>query len=317
MPKFLIKVGVVALVGFGLVACTGQANDGDRSGSSSSDSGETLSLDAQSASPDSGGSGGGDTASDAPADATVPAEAVPVDLEAGQLPGADREIISTADLAVSADDVQDASDAASRIVGRNGGYVFQQSADLEGDQTIDITFKVPPERFDAMVTELSGLGTLEHRQVSTDDVTGEVVDLEARLATARASADRLRALLTETGSVVDLVAVEQALAVREAEVESLEGQLRTLSAQADLGTITVHFLTRAEAAPGGGGADDGETGFLAGLEAAVDGLVGAAKVGATIVGFVLPFSVLAAAGGVVYLVARRRRTSRPADVTPS
>ena len=75
-------------------------------------------------------------------------------------------------------------------------------------------YKVPPAAFDATIDVFAELGDVKMRDVDTEDVTGAVVDLEARLASARTSVDRLRELLTTSGGVNDLLAVEQTLAQR-------------------------------------------------------------------------------------------------------
>jgi hypothetical protein len=228
------------------------------------------------------------------------------------LPAATREIVYTANLDVEAVDVEDAADQASRSVERAGGFVFDQVAELEKDREITVTFKVPPAEFDEVVGELSGLGELQTRNVAADDVTGEVVDLEARLATAEASADRLRGLLAGAGSVGELVSVEQALAQREAEVEAISARLRTLDAQVDLATVTLRLTEQPpedEKKNGGGGIP----GFVDGLDTGVGAFVNGARVVATVVGFLLPFVAAAAVvSGLVLLGVRRRRRTAPA-----
>ena len=111
-------------------------------------------------------------------------------------------------------------------------------------------FKVVPARFNDVVRGLGGLGKLVHRQIGTQDVTGQVVDLGARLTAAQTSAARLQQLLASSGSVADLLSVEQQLTTRDGEVDSLSGELDALRAQVDLATITldVSALPRPSAA---------------------------------------------------------------------
>ena len=53
--------------------------------------------------------------------------------------------------------------------------------------------------------ELAKLGTEESRAVQTEDVTEQLVDLDARLATQRASVDRVRALLARASTIGEVV----------------------------------------------------------------------------------------------------------------
>jgi len=249
-----------------------------------------------------------DESVDADTEAGGAAEASPApeSFSPDQLPDAEREIIYTAQLEVVADDVDAAADEAVQLVGDAGGIVFDQAADLAGDaRQISITFKVPPDVFDETLEQLSDLGDLEHRDVQTEDITGVVVDVEARLATAQASADRLRALLAQTGSVDELVAVEQALSEREAEVESLTAQLRVLREQVDLATVSLRLVeTPPDDDPS---VSDDIPGFVDGLRNGGVAFVNVLQVIATAVGFLLPFlAVVAVVGGGLLLVLRRR-----------
>jgi hypothetical protein len=212
---------------------------------------------------------------------------------AAQLADAERAVIRTAELEVRVDDVPGASERALVVVEAAGGFLSGQRSDLSGDARAVLTFKVPPDAFLDVLTDLAGLGDLVQRRVGSDDVTEQVVDLEGRLAATTASVDRLRALLADAADVPQVVAVEGELARREGELESLTGQLRSLRASVDLATVTV-TLTPVPGSAGRPDEPDDDPTFADGLRTAGRALVAAARVGATVVGFALPFLALAA-----------------------
>jgi hypothetical protein len=171
-------------------------------------------------------------------------------------------------------------------------------------------FKVPPAAFQRVLDQLAALGTPLEKMVSTNDVTDQVVDLQGRLETAEASAQRLRALFTNAGNVHDVVTIENDLATREAEVESLQGQLRVVKNQVQLATVTLTLTTRAtphvpKAKPA--------PGFTRALSAGWKAFAASVRVALTVVGATLPFVVFAGlvAGIVVFI---RRRRHRPATL---
>jgi hypothetical protein len=84
------------------------------------------------------------------------------------------------------------------------------------------------------MASLGDLGLPLKRESKAQNVTEQVVDIEGRLRTSTASAERLRALMADARSTGDIVSLEGELAKRETEVESLQGQLRVLSSQVDL-----------------------------------------------------------------------------------
>ena len=65
-----------------------------------------------------------------------------------------------------------------------GGYLFSQQATLGDDASIEAVYKIPPAAFDATIDTFAEIGEVKTRDVDTEDVTGAVVDLEARLASA-------------------------------------------------------------------------------------------------------------------------------------
>lgn len=256
-------------------------------------SGENSSGDAESSSgggsADGSGGGGG---------------AVAVEVLAGAVEV--RDVVYTAEIDVRVGDVTAASTDAVAIARGAGGFLARESADLEGDGESRLTLRVPGTAFDEVLEDLGGLGTVRDRRVEAVDVTDEVVDVEGRLATLHASADRLRTLLAEADSTADIVAVEGELAQREADIESLEGRLRVLEGQVGLATIEVALL-----ADRGVGVDDELPGFVDSLRSGGVAVVSALVVAAAVFGFLLPFVPFVAAGWFLYRWVGKRRSRRP------
>jgi hypothetical protein len=163
---------------------------------------------------------------------------------------------------------------------------------------------VPADRLDAVLEDLAELGDLRDQTQSAVDVTGEVVDLEARIATQRASIERVRLLLAKAESIGDVVTIEAELTRREADLEALLARQAALADQAAQSTVTLVVLGPDAAAP------EEETGFLAGLRAGWDAFVAASTALLTGLGAVLPFAVLVLALGLPLAAWWRRHTAR-------
>ena len=65
------------------------------------------------------------------------------------------------------------------------------------------------------------------------------LDLQARVDAAQASVDRLTQLMSQAGSLADLIAAESALAERQATLESYQQQLKYYDEQVAMSTLTV------------------------------------------------------------------------------
>jgi len=172
--------------------------------------------------------------------------AVPV---VNQVTTVDRDIVFRAELVVGVADVASASAEATRIIESMGGIVFGQQSTGGPQARSVLTFKVLPEDFQAALAALGSVGEVRTQNISADDVTERVVDLESRIRTAAASVERLRALLENATDIKTITDVERELLDRETTLETLRGQLRTIQDQVALATIVV-TLTEALADPG-------------------------------------------------------------------
>ncbi|WP_431966924.1 DUF4349 domain-containing protein [Actinacidiphila sp. bgisy160] len=150
-------------------------------------------------------------------------------------------IVRTATLTVEAKNVSGAVARARTLVEGTGGYVGNESTSLDDDgrEYSTITLRVPPDGYDRVLKDLSELGTLRNRKVAAQDVTGQVVDVESRLKTQRASVARVRELMDRATKLSDIVALESELSSRQADLESLEAQQASLKERTGMATITL------------------------------------------------------------------------------
>lgn len=159
-----------------------------------------------------------------------------------------RDIIFNASITVAVNDVAAAGEEAVRQIQSLGGFLFGQRTTGAPEPRSILTFKIQPDSFQQALDRLGSIGELRDQNVTADDVTERIVDLESRIATAAASVDRLRSLLAEASDIEAIVALESELLARETELETLRGSLRTLQEQVALATIVL-TLTEAAARP--------------------------------------------------------------------
>ena len=152
-----------------------------------------------------------------------------------------RSLVRTAQLSVDADDPVAATRRVRAAVAGAAGTVSQESSTDSGAQ---LTVRVPADRLDQLIDSIAGLGHVTNRTSQVVDATEDVVDLDARVASQRASVDRVRALLAQARSIGDVVAIESELTRREADLDSLTGRLNALKDQVALSTLTVDVERR-------------------------------------------------------------------------
>lgn len=205
----------------------------------------------------------------------------------------------------------DAARAVRALVTLPGGYV--SGSDGRGS-TITVTLRIPAGSYESVMDRLGGIGKISDIAESTQDVTGQLVDVKSRIASQRTSVDRLRALMAKADTIEDVISIESELTRREADLESLEGQQAQLSDAVALSTISVTvdaITTPAEEAPEPEPVPEVKhNAFMTGLIAGWHGLVTVSRAVATVLGGLLPFLIPLAVIGFAVLWIRRGRRGR-------
>lgn len=155
-----------------------------------------------------------------------------------QVADAGRLLRREASISLEVDDLTASIDAAVAETANAGGYLSSEQTDRFFSQVV---LRVPSDRFDQTLERLGNLGKIESQSVTTDDRTDVIVDLEARLITARASLERTRTFFDEAGNVEELTLLERELADRETLVAGLQAALDNERSSVALSTITVSF----------------------------------------------------------------------------
>lgn len=226
-------------------------------------------------------------------------------------------IIRTASLTVRVDDVPEALDEARATTGNAGGYVGEESTrrDPEGHEYTRVVLRVPVAEYAEVLAELEGAGKLVERRAQAEDVTDQVVDVNSRITTQRASVVRIRELMDRATDLSDVVTLEGELSTRQADLESLLAQQASLKDRTSLATIT---LSLSEAPAEEDGKDDDAPGFVDALAGGWDVFLTLLRWLAVAAGALLPFAAVAALLLLLWLKAvrpllsRRTRTAAPA-----
>lgn len=224
-----------------------------------------------------------------------------------------RSIVYKGELTVRASNVDDAAAEAGKIATDADGVVAGDNRHNEGDDAnADLVLRIPSAKFyDTVGTLADELGTELSRNISTEDVTEASVDLDARIASQKASVDRTRALLARGEQISDIVTVEQELARREGELASLQARQRSLADKVTLSTITLHLIGPKAAAP----EEENDT-FFTGLAAGWGAFIATANFALVVFGAMLPFLIALAIPVALTVWLLRRRRPRPIAPPP-
>ncbi|NLT96445.1 MAG: DUF4349 domain-containing protein [Clostridia bacterium] len=155
----------------------------------------------------------------------------------------ERKIIKTAHLDLEVDSIKTTAEQIKNMVNEMQGYIVSENTYVYDDQRKllagNVSLRVPQERFDEALNRIESMGVTQNRTIDAQDVTEEYVDVESRLKAMRLKEERLLAILNKSGSLGDVLAVENELARTRADLEALQGRLKYLDNRTELSTINV------------------------------------------------------------------------------
>jgi hypothetical protein len=190
--------------------------------------------------------GGGPAPSGAPAPQAPDGEPTTPD-QVGQLVD-EAKIVRTGTIELEVADVATALTAARTGIRGMGGYIGASQTENVGDQPVaTITYRVPVDRWEDALDLLRGLadsprGVLNERTEAVE-VTGAVVDLEARIRNLRASEAALQEISSRATRITDVLEVQAQLTSVRSQIEQLTAQLTQLNDRASYATLTATFTT--------------------------------------------------------------------------
>ncbi|MET9866284.1 DUF4349 domain-containing protein [Streptomyces sp. NPDC006386] len=227
-------------------------------------------------------------------------------------------IIRTASLTVQVKDVPKALEEARTRTENAGGYVGNETTtrDAEGRERTRVVLRVPVEKYDEVLAELEGAGKLLDRSAKAEDVTDQVVDVESRITSQRASVARIRELMDRATKLSDVVTLEGELSSRQADLEALLARQASLKDRTSMATITLSLSETPVKKPEK--KEEGDPGFLDALAGGWNAFVTMLRWLAVVLGAVLPFAAVAAVIVLLWLrVVRPRLPRRPRPASAS
>ena len=169
--------------------------------------------------------------------------------------------------------------------------------------------RVPPDKLDAFLKQVSALGSVGQHSKTAEDKTDEVIDTDARLKNMSEFRDHLRSLMSTPGAKLkDLIEVERELVRVQSELDSLASRRKALSNQTDKVHVALSFSARPSVLEAGvwSPVSDAVRGAGRMLAHSVAGLI-------SFVVAVLPWALmLAVAGWGARALWRRRHTAQVA-----
>jgi len=189
---------------------------------------------------------------------------------------------------------------------RNGGQIYERTINITDDRSSTASFviKLPPANIESAIAQLDAIGIRRTASQGTEDVTGQAIDIDARLVTAQASLDRVRKLLESATDLGQILSLESQLTERETLVEQYKAMKRSIDDRVSLATLRLRLsLTPEPITEPAAKQATISTAFHNGWK----GFVNVLAAILILIGYTAPFLALVLIGAAVLIPITRRR----------
>ena len=157
----------------------------------------------------------------------------------------EQKIIKNATLRFETSDLEKTRTQIQKAIVENKASIQRENEGKEGSSIYKrIRIRVPNQNFEKLIASIGkGVSYFDEKEISSQDVTAEFIDTEARLKTKRTLEACYLELLNKAGKVSEMLEIEQKLSEIREEIESKEGQLKYMQRQVSMSSVYVEFYT--------------------------------------------------------------------------
>ena len=154
-----------------------------------------------------------------------------------------QKIIKEASLRFETNDLQDTFNQIQTAIAANKASIQNDSEGKDYDNVYrNLTVRVPSQNFDAFINAISkGVSYFERKDISSQNVTEQYIDLTSRLNTKRKLEERYLQILQKATKISEILEIEKQISAIREEIEAKEGQLKYLESRVSESTVTIEF----------------------------------------------------------------------------
>jgi hypothetical protein len=239
-----------------------------------------------------------------------------VTLASAQAPNSSLRVeeIGTIRLTVGATKFQSTLSQLTDFATTDGGFVASTQSHIgtkanHSFSTGTIVLQVPEHHFTMLVDQVRHAGFATSVVTSANDVSGQYVDLQARISALKVSRAQYLKIMTRTNSINGILSVQNQLNSIQSQIEQLQAQLNLLNSETTFATLTVSL---SQTGHGGNTPKHAATGVdkawhesLHGFAAGFEWLI---RIAGPLLFALLLLAALAMLGRVIWRATERRRS---------
>lgn len=154
-----------------------------------------------------------------------------------------QKIIKEAFLKFETNDLEETYNQIKTAIATNKANIQNDSQEKDyGTITRRLTIRIPSQNFDTFLESISkGVSYFDEKNISSQNVTEEYIDLTSRLQTKRKLEERYIEILKNATKVSEILEIEKQISAIREEIEAKQGQLKYLESRVSESTVTIEF----------------------------------------------------------------------------
>ena len=153
-----------------------------------------------------------------------------------------RDVVYQGELNLAVADFEQASAGINRLLVRHDSYLSTAHEErANGQQRQEMTIKVPPVEFAALVADLSRLGHVENKDIASTDVTADLVQAATSLAAKKTAVAKYQQQLASTTNPADARHLEEQTRQLRLDLAANQARVQQLGARSAWAVLTLRY----------------------------------------------------------------------------
>lgn len=156
----------------------------------------------------------------------------------------EKKLVYTCDLSIETLEYDETFASIKEAINKVSGFIQSESSytrnyGAEETRYCSLTVRVPSNKYDAFLSEISQAGSVTNRNAYVENITQQYYDTETRVKALKIQEERLLAMLAECDNVSDMIVVEERLTEVQSEMARYQTSLNLMQTEVDYSTVNI------------------------------------------------------------------------------
>lgn len=155
------------------------------------------------------------------------------------------KIIKTANVELETKDFDKTTSSILKSVEEKGGYVQNSKSSVNNDDNnsrfANYTIKIPKDYFDAFLSNVGNLGKVTSCSTTGENISSQYYDTDAHIKALQVQEQRLLELIKQSGSLKDMLDIENQLSNVRYQIESLTSTMKNWDNEVEYASVNINI----------------------------------------------------------------------------